>query len=259
MSSSQIANEKGPLLRTYAIWTRQELLILLREPIAVFFSLLFPVILYIFIGIPYADKEVQPGIKFIDMMFPALIISVIANLLLMGLPTYLAELRSRGTDRRYSIIPLPKWIFALALLSATLVLVILSSGIMVAVVGLRDGILPTAHSPAFLALVLGSIIWLAAVGFFIGSLPVSPRTVQAISAVVFFTMFFGSGAAVPIEGLPQILQDILEWNPLKQWLDVMVGYYTQTEITSSQLWHLLIIVPVSIACAAYGSHSWKRR
>ena len=33
------------------VWYRQELLLLLREPVAVFFSLAFPLIIYIFIGI----------------------------------------------------------------------------------------------------------------------------------------------------------------------------------------------------------------
>ena len=78
------------------MWYRQELLLLLREPVAVFFSLAFPLIIYIFIGIPYAEQIIpDTKVKFIDMMFPTLVGTVAANLLLMGLPIYLAELRSR--------------------------------------------------------------------------------------------------------------------------------------------------------------------
>ena len=42
------------------MWARQELVLLLREPVAVFFSLVFPVIMYVFIGIPYGSTEIAP-------------------------------------------------------------------------------------------------------------------------------------------------------------------------------------------------------
>ena len=93
---------------------------------------------------------------------------------------------------------------------------ITASAIIITVVAIRDGVLPQLWDPWYLALVLGSLIWLSAMGVFIGALPISSRTTQALSAVVFFTMFFGSGAAVPLEGLPEILQRVMDWNPLKQ-------------------------------------------
>ena len=51
------------------MWARQELVLLLREPVAVFFSLAFPVIMYVFIGIPHGSTEIGSGVHFIDAMF----------------------------------------------------------------------------------------------------------------------------------------------------------------------------------------------
>lgn len=249
----------APWWSVLPVWARQEFLLLVREPVAVFFSLAFPLVIYVFIGIPYGSKEVETGITFIDVMFPALIMTVIANLLLMGLPIYLAELRSRGADRRYAILPLPGWVLAAAILTATLALVLAAAAVITSVVALRDGLLPTAASPVFLLLVVGALIWLSALGMLIGSLPLPPRTIQALSAVLFFTMFFGSGGAVPLEGLPQVLQDVLAWNPLKQWLDVMVGVYAGLGVETDEWLRLLVALPLTLVGVLGGLHLWRRR
>lgn len=249
----------APWWSVLPVWARQEFLLLVREPVAVFFSLAFPLVIYVFIGIPYGSTEVEPGITFIDVMFPALIMTVIANLLLMGLPIYLAELRSRGADRRYAILPLPGWVLAAAILTATLALVLAAAAVITSVVALRDGLLPTAVSPVFLLLVVGCLIWLSALGMLIGSLPLPPRTTQALSAVLFFTMFFGSGGAVPLEGLPQVLQDVLAWNPLKQWLDVMVGVYAGLGVETHEWLRLLVALPLTLVGVLGGLHLWRRR
>lgn len=245
--------------RVVAVWTRQELALLLREPVAVFFSLVFPVIMYVFIGIPYASTEVAPGVRFIDVMFPSLILTVIANLLLMGVPIYLAELRSRGIDRRYATLPLRGGHFVAALLLSTLALIAGAVAVVLLVVAARDGVRSELWSPRLLLIMAGSIVWLSALGFLIGALRVSARTTQALSTAVFFLMFFGSGAAMPLDQLPEILKRILEWNPLKQWLDVAVGLYTGTGVERVEWLRLLLALPLALGCVLVGSRLWRRR
>ena len=249
----------APGWRVVAVWTRQELALLLREPVAVFFSLVFPVIMYVFIGIPYASTEVAPGVRFIDVMFPSLILTVLANLLLMGMPIYLAELRSRGIDRRYATLPLRGGHFVIALLLSTLVLIAGAVAVVLLVVAARDGVRSELWSPRLLLIMAGSIIWLSALGFLIGALRVSSRTTQALSAAVFFLMFFGSGAAMPLDQLPEILKRILEWNPLKQWLDVAVGLYTGTGVERVDWLRLALALPLTLGCVLAGSRLWRRR
>ena len=249
----------APGWRVVAVWTRQELALLLREPVAVFFSLVFPVIMYVFIGIPYASTEVAPGVRFIDVMFPSLILTVIANLLLMGMPIYLAELRSRGIDRRYATLPLRGGHFVIALLLSTLVLIAGAVAVVLLVVAARDGVRSELWNPRLLLIMAGSIVWLSALGFLIGALRVSARTTQALSAAVFFLMFFGSGAAMPLDQLPEILKRILEWNPLKQWLDVAVGLYTGTGVERVEWLRLALALPLTLGCVLAGSRLWRRR
>ena len=258
-SQPRPAQSLAPGWRVVTVWARQELVLLLREPVAVFFSLAFPVIMYVFIGIPYASTEVAPGVRFIDVMFPSLILTVIANLLLMGVPIYLAELRSRGIDRRYATLPLRGGHFVAALLLSTLALIAGAVAVILLVVAARDGVRSELWSPRLLLIMAGSIVWLSALGFLIGALRVSSRTTQALSTAVFFLVFFGSGAAMPLDQLPEILKRILEWNPLKQWLDVAVGLYTGTGVERVEWLRLLLALPLALGCVLVGSRLWRRR
>ncbi|WP_216607084.1 ABC transporter permease [Arthrobacter sp. 260] len=253
-----ITAQRAPAGRMLWAWLRQELTLLLREPVAVFFSLAFPLVIYVFIGIPYASEMLPNGARFIDVMFPALVGTVAANLLLMGLPIYLSELRMRSVIRRYRVLPLPGWLFASATLLSMLTLVVAACAVITGIIAAQHGLLPAAGNWRFIALALGLIAWLSALGFLLGTLPVGSRTIQALSAVVFFVMFFGSGAAAPVDGLPQLLQDILEWNPLKQWFDVMTGVYAGLELTSTQWLRLWAVLPLTVGSVLLGLRFWKR-
>ena len=250
--------EHPSVSRIMWVWFQQELRLLVREPVAVFFSLAFPLVIYVFIGIPYVNIEVGEGIRFIDTMVPGLIGTVGSNLLLMGMPIYLSELRTRGVTKRYRTLPLPGWVFAVAVLAAMMVLVVFSYAVVLTLVGIRHGLLAQIANPLFVILNIALLAWLSCLGFMLGALPLSTRTTQALSAVVFFVMFFGSGAATPLEGLPQILRDVLAWNPLKQWFDVLIGMYTNQPVAAEAWWKLVLAIPLALVTAVLGLRFWRR-
>ena len=254
-----VASRAGNRGRVTWVWYLQELRLLLREPVAVFFSLAFPLVIYVFMGLPYAESVLpETSIRLIDMMFPSLIGTVGANLLLMGLPIYIAELRARQVDKRYRSLPLPGSVFAAAVLLAMLTLTLASITVIVTVIGSLHGLQPSVLNPLFLLLNVGLIVFLCGVGFFFGTLPLGTRTIQALTAGVFFLLFFGSGAAAPLETLPEWITSILEWNPLKIWFDALVSVYTGTDIPSGTVWKIPLTLVVSAVLSVLGLRNWRR-
>ncbi|WP_314145870.1 ABC transporter permease [uncultured Leifsonia sp.] len=241
-----------------AQWSRQEIALLVREPLAVFFSLAFPLVIYFFIGAPYADELVKPNVRFIDVMFPSLVGAVAANLMLMGMPVYFAELRSRGVDRRYKVMPLPGWVFGVAIVVAMCVLLLPAAAIIVTIVAVLHGLLPAVVSPLYVSINILLFTWLCLVGYFLGALPFGTRTTQAVSGALFFIMFFGSGAAAPLEGLPPWLQSITEFNPLRHWFDWLTAVYTETELPPETAWKSLLVIPCAAVLALLGLRNSKR-
>ncbi|QTH38102.1 ABC transporter permease [Yimella sp. cx-51] len=258
--SSVKMEQPGPRLGALKTWTIQELRLLIREPVAVFFSLIFPLVIFLFIGMPYADEIIDKGknLRLIDAMFPSLVGTVAANLLLMGLPIYIAELRNKEVDKRYRTLPLPGWIFASAVVLSMLVLVVAAASVIVAAVGFSSGLRSEVYSPQFLLLGVGFVAMLCPIGLFLGTLPFPPRTIQAVTAGVFFILFFGSGAAAPIDGMPQVVQSVLEWNPLKIWFDALVDVYVSAGIKTSSILKILLTYAVSVVALLCGLRNWKR-
>ncbi|MBT1035884.1 ABC transporter permease [Canibacter sp. lx-45] len=249
----------GSQIRILKVWYKQELFLLFREPVAVFFSLAFPLIIYIFVGVPYADSIIpETQVRFIDLIFPSLLGIVAANLLLMGLSIYIAELRARQVDKRYRSLPLSGVSFATAIISAMLTLTVLASGIIISVVGATHRLRPEVIAPMFILLNIGLIAFLCCIGFFLGTLPLGTRAIQALTTALFFVMFFGSGAAVPIDALPKIVQQILEWNPLKIWFDALVAAYTGTDFPDSSGWKIALTFALALCCALVGLRNWKK-
>ena len=64
---------------------------------------------------------------------------------------------------------------------------------------------------------------------------------------------------MPLDQLPEVLKMILEWNPLKQWLDVAVGLYTGTGVEAGEWLRLLLALPLIACCVVAGARMWRRR
>lgn len=228
------------------MWCKSEFTLLLREPVAVFFSLFFPLIILAFIGTAYGNEEVEEGVKFIDVMYPALLGTVIANLTMMGMPTYFADLRSRKVLKRYRALPMPRWVPGVAIETALFGLVLISVAIITAAVAAFYGVQKTALSGSFGLIFLGLMVWLSTFGLLLGSLPGKARTIQSVSAALFFFMFFGSGYAAPVDGLPGWLATVTEVNPLRWWLDALVDVYLGRGVSTPSLVRMLLTLVVAV-------------
>jgi len=78
---------------------------------------------------------------------------------------------------------------------------------------------------AVLAAVILSGLALFAVGYVIGSLAPSVRTALVIGMVVFYPMTFLSGAAIPLEVLPETIQRVAQFLPLTYAVRLLRGLW----------------------------------
>lgn len=253
------SEQAGSRLRVLKVWYLQELILLFREPVAVFFSLGFPLIMYLFIGVPNAEIPILgTSARFIDVMFPSLVGMAVANLLLIGLPIYVSALRAEQIDKRYRALPLSGANLGAAIMLAMLTLNLLASSIVVSVIGVVNGLRLEVIDPKFLLLNFGFLIFLCGFGFFLGTLPLGTRAIQALATGIFFILFFGSGAVGPLNTLPKIVQNILEWNPLKIWFDALVAVYINVDFPSGGVWKILLTLAFSFSLGLFGLINWRR-
>lgn len=247
------------LARRVLLLTALETKLFLREPVAVFFSFAFPLILLAFIGSVYGQVELESGLRFIDEYFPLMVGVTAANLGLMGLTVHVAENRARGVLRRYRLSPLSALEFFAAHVATTAVLLAVAlSGLVVFTLVVYG----PAGDPRLAVFVAGSLVTMYAmfsVGIFVGGLPIPTRSIQVLGSVLFFFVFFSSGAALPREEFPGWLYTLSEVNPLTHLSEVLVAGYTGRG--GVPLFPLAVILAATVALNLATRHTfdWEGR
>src|ERR1700761_3581928 len=165
-----------------------ELKLFLREPMLLFWGLVFPVGLLVVLGVAGGDKAQKSlgGVKLIVAYTPVVMMFVVTILALSALPATLASYRDKGYLRRLSTTP----VGAVRLMAAQLTIV---AGIAIAVVIALVLIshfafsvpLPQQVGGFILAIVL-TLLAMASLGTLIAAVAPTQRVAAAVGSLSFF-------------------------------------------------------------------------
>lgn len=237
---------------------RLEIRLFLREPVAVFFSVVFPLLLLAFVGSVYG-AEVDDGVRFIDSYVPIMVGVSAANTGVMGLSIHLAEERSRGVLRRIRLSPVRDLEYFGAQMITSVVALALSfaglSAFTLAVYGPGAGI----RIPAFIGASLLAMYVCFSVGIFLGGLRLPVRSVQVAGTVVFFFMFFSSGAAIQRSQFPPWLRTVSDVNPLTHLNALLSASYTGSGDVAALGVALSVMLALGLNVAASRTFDWEGR
>jgi ABC-2 type transport system permease protein len=193
-----------------------EFRLLVREPMILFWALIFPLGLLVVLGSSTSNKPKAAlgGLRFIVVYTPVLMTFTLTLLALSAMPATLASYRDKGYLKRLSTTP----VGALRLLGAQLTLVI---GLSVSVVILIMLVAHFAYNVALPSEVIGFILAIvltmtamASLGLLIASLATSQRVAGAIGGILFFPLMFFAGLWVPQQQMGATLRTISQYTPL---------------------------------------------
>jgi ABC-2 type transport system permease protein len=239
------------MLAMRAFWklTVTEFKLFIREPLAVFFILAFPLILLWLNGSQGGNAPVaeQGGQGRIDLLVPGYVALILATVAFTQLPGVLATYRERGILRRLATTPVPP----AKVLGAQLVVHLVASTIGVALLlatatVLYDLHLPRAIAAAVLVYLAGALA-LYALGFILAALAPNARTANAVGFVVYFPMIFLSGAVIPREALSASMRRIGEVLPLAPVVTGLRDAWSGAGISMAALAALAAMVVVASA------------
>jgi len=243
---------------------RSETILFLREPVAVFFTVAFPLILLLFVGSVVGREEVDPGIRGIDAFMPTMIGVTAANVGVMGFAIHVAEERSRGVLRRMRLAPIRDGDYFLAQMITAGAMLLVAIALLAAVTFAFYGAPPAADwSPVNLVPLLGAafvaMYVMFSLGLLIGGLPMPVRSIQVIGASIFFLMFFSSGAAIPREGFPPWLEALSEVNPLTHLNDFLLDAYMGRSPEGVLVIVGLVLAAVALNFVTRRTFDWEGR
>jgi ABC-2 type transport system permease protein len=207
------------------IWVEMKLFV--REPLAAFFTLVFPLLLLVLFGSIFGNVP-EPGYKgfgFVDASVPAYTALIIATSALLSLSTNLASYRELGVLRRLHVTPLHPLAILLAQVVVMFAMSTLGMTLLITLGRLLFG-LRCAGNPVIIgAAFTFCSMSLFALGFVLASVVPSVRSAQAIGMAIFYPMIFLSGAAIPRELLPAGIQRAALVLPLTHVVTLLQGLW----------------------------------
>jgi ABC-2 type transport system permease protein len=221
----------------------------LREPLAFFFSLAYPVLLLLLFGFIEGN---QPAPEFwgrnfgtVDASVPAYTAIIIGTVALVGIPIDTATNRETGVLRRYRATPLPPLAYLIASVAVYLVIALLGMALLVLtgklVFGLR---MEGSWFNILVAFILSAFAFFS-IGYLIASIVPTARMAQAIGMVIFFPMMFLSGAGMPLQLLPEGLQKVSDYLPMSYVVRLIQGLWFG-DAWSTLWWPTLVLAVILV-------------
>jgi ABC-2 type transport system permease protein len=219
-------------MRVFTKLTVTELRLLMREPLAAFFSLLFPTILVVILGSIPAFREPSPdlgGARVIDLYVGIAVALTLAMLGLQVTPAVLATYREKGILRRLATTPVRPLLLLAAQMASALITAVVSSGLALAVGRIAFDVPLPSQFAAFVLAYLLAAVGVFAIGLFIAAVAPTGKAGNAIGTLLFFPSMFFAGLWTPREVMPGVLQRIGDFTPLgageRALHDAMTGHW----------------------------------
>lgn len=209
-------------MRTFFSLLKTELKLNIRNMNMVIFAVIMPAVVLVILGFIYQTKPAFPGAEytFLEQSMSAVCTISICAGGLMGLPLVVAGYRERKILKRFRVTPI---------------------------------------SPAaFLGSWLLTLVSTLSIGMMVGGIAKNEKMASVIACLLYFPMLIFSGATLPFEVMPKMMQKIVALFPLSQGIQLMkaafLGMHTEPVWVSAAV---MGIVTILCAGAAVKFFKWE--
>lgn len=242
--------------------TKYSMVQILRDPMSVFFAMVFPVLLLAFFGSVYGREAQWNGLPLPQYVAAAFAVYGVGVMAYVNLAGAVAEQRSRLTLKRLRGTPLPPWaylagrVLAAVILGLVTILLVFTVGVLLFDVGLPVGVwLPTAA-----AFVIG-IVCFTSLGLLISSLAGSPQAVVAVALGTLLPLSFISDVFIAGVSFPAALDAVGWFFPLRHMVSAAVSASSGAALDAAWWGHLGVVAlwAALAALVAWRLFRWEPR
>lgn len=197
--------------------TKTQSKVFLREPLSVFFGLVFPALILLVIGLVFPGAtDPSPdfdGRSLVEVYAPVSVVLGLATVAISLLPGMLGGDRERGILRRFSTTPVHPRVMVAAHLLVQLAVVTCAMVAAVAI-GMVVFDLPFPESPGWflMAYALGAVSLLA-IGLLIGAVVPTASSGQGLGMLLYFPLLFFAGVYIPLQVMPEGIRTVSGFTP----------------------------------------------
>jgi ABC-2 type transport system permease protein len=234
-----------------------------RNPAAVFFTVMFPVLLLVIFNLLFGDQRIEGlGVEVSTYYVPAIVTMAVITATAQTLAISLTRDRETGLLKRARGTPLPAWVFIAgrvgnALVVSALVLVVLSA-IGRAAYGVT---IPTGNLGAVVVTLAVGAASFCCIGFALTAAIPSQEAAPPIVNAALLPLYFISGVFVPEDEIPEDVLRFADAFPVRHFFEAFFSAWDPGPAGGLELGQLAIVLGWGLAAlvVALLTFRWEPR
>jgi ABC-2 type transport system permease protein len=236
-----------------------------RDPAAVFFTVLLPVMFLLIFATIFGDEAIDElgGIETTTYYVPAIITLGVVSATCQSLAISLTEDRENGILKRTRGTPLPSWVFISGRIGNAIVISVLSLAVL-SVIGLvvYDVDIPWERLPAVLVTLAVGAAAFCCLGVALSAAIPSEQAAPPITNVALLPLYFLSGVFIPESEIPDGVLSFADLFPIRHFFEAFfTAWNPLTEGAGFEWGHLAVVAAWGLAglLIAVRTFRWEPR
>lgn len=210
-------------MKTFRTMLKTELKLSLRGMDMFIFAICVPLIVLVILGIIYGNKPAFLGAEytFLEQSFGALTTISICAGGVMGLPLVVSEYRNRQILKRYKVTPVSPLMILLVQIAIYTLYALASLLLLFTVAKCFFSYQFYGSVVHFFGGYLLVMVSMFSIGMAVGGIAPNTKIAGVIASILYFPMLIFSGATLPYEIMPRVLQKVADLLPLTQGIKLL--------------------------------------
>lgn len=236
-------------MKAFRILLKNELKMSLRGMDMLIFAVIMPIVVLIILGIVFGQKNAFEGAQysFLDQSFGALCSISICAGGVMGLPLVISDYRAKQILKRYQVTPIKPALVLMAEVAMYVVYAVVSLITLFLVATLFFGFRMRGNFGLFLLGYLLVMISIFSIGMMVGGIAKNSKIAGVIASALYFPMLVFSGATLPYEVMPEVMQKIVDVLPLTQGIKILKNTALGLPIGDATV-PVIIMLVIAVIC-----------
>lgn len=245
-------------MKSFLTLFKNELKLNIRNMNMVIFAVIMPLVVLIILGFIYGTKPASDGVSytFIEQSFGALCTISICAGGLMGLPLVVSEYRERKILKRFQVTPVSPLKLLIVEFAIYVVYCLVSMITLISMAMLIWNVKISGSWLAFLGSWLLTMISTLSIGMMVGGVAKNSKMASVIACILYFPMLIFSGATLPFEVMPTVMQKIVSFFPMTQGIQLMKSAFLG--LPAQNVWFPVVdMVAVTVICTGIAVKFFK--
>lgn len=236
-------------MKSFRILLKNELKLNIRDMNMVIFAIIMPLVVLVILGFLNGEKPAADGAAytFMEQSFGALCCISICAGGLMGLPLVVSDYRERKILKRLQVTPVSPVKLLAVEFTVYVIYYVISMLTLFPAAMLFWNIRLHGSILLFLGSWLLTMISTLSIGLLVGGIAKNTKSASVIACIMYFPMLIFSGATIPFEVLPTVMQRVIGFFPLTQGMQLMKAAFLGLPVDNALL-PLTVLSAVTVIC-----------